>query len=751
MDSQRRKFLQLSLNAAGVLAITSWYPENGWAISGARNRYRRKDFIFGWGENDFKSLGVTTAGNLSSPVQVTTAQYWSSIAPGGDVSYMIRDDGTMWMVGKDENSLGLHGNSTTGGTISSLTQVGTNKWKSVATSYFATIAVRSDGTLWAWGSNAADMLGTGAVSWYVIDPLLLVSGAKANTISSLWGHTVFLDSSNKAKGFGINEFSRLGTGDQTMYSSVTTTLGSHSWSQISAGNNHTMAVRTDGTLWSWGINYAGGAGTGATQTILYSPTNAIAGTTWKSVHVGENFGLGVKTDNTLWSWGDGYQGRLASGAGSAVYTPAQILGSTVTMASAGSNYGMAIKTDGTLWGWGGNASGNVGNGTYTDVYSAVTIGSGTWNYVAAGHSNTLAIKSNGTLWGWGANGTFNLGDGTNTGRSVPVQIGTVTTWSKVSAGYYWSAGVRTDGSLWVWGNALAYTNGYSQFSTPVRVGSDNDWTDVKVGQYHMVMQKTNGDIYGAGRMVYQEYAASAQKIYFLPKGEQEVSSPVQIGTSTNWSKVTMGNLTSFGLQNDGTLWSWGTIIYDFGLFMGMTRQKTPTQVGTGTDWVKISSYGMIHIAMRANGTIYGWGTGQPGLGSTEGASTSLSTPVQIGTATNWTDITTSDNVGLAINSLGQLWSWGFADPTQGMAMLDRSTPTHTNSGTQWSKISAGSKHVLGIKTDGTLWAWGETGNGQLGNGIGTGTIYSTPVKIGAANAWRLVAASVNKSFAIRKG
>ena len=224
--------------------------------------------------------------------------------------------------------------------------------------------------------------------------------------------------------------------------------------QIAAGEFHTVAIKTDGTLWAWGYNAYGQLGDGTT-TNRHSPVQIGTGTDWAKVEAGKEYTVAIKTDGTLWAWGANYSGQLGDGTTTWRYSPVQI-GSDTNWAkvAAGDRYTVAIKTDGTLWAWGDNYYGQLGDGTRTTRYSPVQIGTGTnWAKVAAGGAHTIAIKTDGTLWAWGYNYYGQLGDGTTTNRtSGPVQIGTGTNWAKVAAGWYHTVAIKTDGTLWAWGS-----------------------------------------------------------------------------------------------------------------------------------------------------------------------------------------------------------------------------------------------------------------------------------------------------------
>ena len=183
------------------------------------------------------------------------------------------------------------------------------------------------------------------------------------------------------------------------------------------------------TVYVWFKDSAGNVSVVVSDSITYSPTT----TNWSSVSAGYYHTIAIKTDGTLWAWGFNNYGQLGDGTTTNRSSPTQIgSGTNWSSVSAGGYHTVAIKTDGTLWVWGNNGNGKLGDGTTTDRYSPVQIGSGTnWSSVSTGGHHTIAIKTDGTLWAWGYNVYGGLGDGTTTDRTTPTQIGVSWTMLKL--------------------------------------------------------------------------------------------------------------------------------------------------------------------------------------------------------------------------------------------------------------------------------------------------------------------------------
>jgi alpha-tubulin suppressor-like RCC1 family protein len=354
----------------------------------------------------------------------------------------------------------------------------------------------------------------------------------------------------------------------------------------------------------------------------------------------------VPPEPFLYAWGVGNGGALGFAAGY-VSSPVQVgtLTNWSVIAIGGydttSSCSSSVKTDGTLWSWGDNAQGQLGLGNTTAYSSPKQIGAlTTWSTVSLGYKISAAITTTGQLYAWGYNNVGQLGLGDTTDRSSPVQVGSLTTWLKVSAGGYHMAAIKTDGTIWVWGGnntgALGIGN-TTNYSSPKQIGALTNWANISCASQCTVAVKTDGTMWSWGKNTAGNLGIGNRTSY---------SSPKQIGSLTDWSQIANGGLIYLGeyvnclaVKTNGTLWAWGKNTYgDLGLG-NSTSYSSPKQVGSLTDWLKVSSGYNFGSALKTDGTLWAWGrnnAGQLGINNT----TNYSSPKQIGISTTWKTLAT---------------------------------------------------------------------------------------------------------------
>ena len=355
-----------------------------------------------------------------------------------------------------------------------------------------------EGNLWTWGKGSLGRLGDNTTTDRCTPVTTFAGGANWKQVSGGSGHTAAIKTDGTLWTWGYNVNGQLGDNTtSTRCTPVTTFAGGTNWKQVAGGGSYTAAIKTDGTLWTWGYNYYGQLGDNTIIKRSTPVTTFAGGTNWKQVACGDSHTAAIKTDGTLWTWGYNALGQLGDNTIIKRSTPVTTFagGTDWKQVACGNNHTVAIKTDGTLWTWGNNnAQGQLGDNTTTDRCTPVTTFSGgtNWKQVACGGNHTVAIKTDGTLWTWGYNSLGQLGDNTIIRRSTPVTtFAGGTNWKQVVGGAFdHTAAIKTDGTLWTWG-----INSYGRLgdntainrSTPVTTfAGGTNWKQVACGGEHIV-------------------------------------------------------------------------------------------------------------------------------------------------------------------------------------------------------------------------------------------------------------------------
>jgi alpha-tubulin suppressor-like RCC1 family protein len=492
--------------------------------------------------------------------------------------------------------------------------------------------------------------------------------------------------------WGLNNAGQLGTGD-TVYRSTITQVGSSSWTAVSAGNSYTAAIRQDGKLFSWGLNSIGQLGDGTT--VNKSTPVQIGSSSWTAVAAGNAHTTAIRLDNILFVWGLNSTGQLGDSTTVNKSSPVQISSSSWTAISAGQLHNLALTSTGNLFAWGSGVNGELG-------VPALTASESRWSDIRIGHDHVLAIQyGTGKLYAWGRNNQGQLGDGTTIDRPYPVQIGT-SSWTAISAGARYSVAIRSGGTLFSWGLnvfGMLGDNTSVNKSSPTQIGSSS-WTAVSAGNYHTVAIRNSVTLFTWGLGTSGQLGDSTT----VTK-----SSPVQIGSSS-WTAVSAGNGYSMAIRNGGTLFGWGVATSgQLGDSTTVTK-SSPVQIGSSS-WTAISA-GMFHTAGTIlSGTdnyLFVWGRAAEGqLGTTYGMTTQ-----------SWTTVASGASHTVAIRSDGLLFAWGLNTSGQlgDSTTISKSSPVQVGA-SSWTLIAARGNTSFAKRQDGYLYAWGLGTSGQLGTAV----------------------------------
>jgi len=350
-----------------------------------------------------------------------------------------------------------------------------------------------------------------------------------------------------------------------------------------------------------------------------------------------------------------------------------------------------------MYSWGGNTYGELGYGNTTNQNSPQLVGSATnWIKISGGVLYTLAINANGELYSWGFNTVGQLGLGNITNQTSPVKVGTASNWTAVAAGANHALAVNSKGELYSWGTNYYGELGIGNFNnqqSPQRVGSASDWVSVTAGYGHSLAINSKGEIYAWG------LNSSGQ--LGLGTITAKENAPKRVGSESNWISVVAGGSHTLAINSSGKLYSWGSSnAAQLGLG-NSTNYNSPQRVGTDSNWSSVVS-GYFHtVAINTKGQLYAWGgngDGQLGLGTNTGKE---NVPNRVGNDSNWVTACVGRSSTQAINSRGELYSWGYNDVGQlGLGNItSQNTPQRVGTDSNWTFVSAGQSHTIALTTD----------------------------------------------------
>ena len=560
------------------------------------------DTLLCWGYNGYGSTGINnTTGNSLSPTQVNGGGSWKSVTSGMYQSCGIKSDDSVRCWGWNTNGQ-LGDNSTTQRNVPTALSGG-GAWKSVFTTFsntgVHTCGIKSDDSLWCWGSNSSGMLGDNSTTQRNIPTS--VSGG--GTWKSVWGgdaHTCGIKSDDSLWCWGNNSSSQLGDTTTTNSLVPLPVAAGGVWSNASTGYGHTCGIRLSGVLYCWGGNGSGQLGDNILSSLTV-PREIYGGGTWNFIATGSNHTCGIKNNNSLYCWGWNGSQQLGDNTSTNRLIPTAVSGGgSWGKVSLGYSHSCGIKLDDSMWCWGANNYGMLGDNSTTarGVPTSVS-GGGAWKYIHLSGSNfyshSCGIKSDDTLWCWGHNNNGELGDSTTTQRQVPTAVSGGGTWKKVSAGasfFPYSCGIKSDDTLWCWGDNSSGQLGdgtTTQRLVPTAISGGGAWIDVAASNQYTCGIKTDGSAWcwGAG-----------------------MNTPTAVAIGSLWKTLSSSRSNNCGLKTDDTYWCWN--------LAGIASSTIPTM-----KWETISASSHT-CGTVSGGTVLCWGSNSFG----QITATEYSTPYQ---------------------------------------------------------------------------------------------------------------------------
>ena len=325
------------------------------------------------------------------------------------------------------------------------------------------------------------------------------------------------------------------------------------------------------------------------------------------------------------------------------------------------------------------------------------------------------------------------------------QVSAPPKWVSVSIEYSRSFAINEKGELYAWGanNGGSLGDGTTtNRHTPTRIGTASDWKAVAAARRHTLALNTKGELYswgynGSGRLGNGTTTNTYQ------------DTPTRIGTASDWTHIAAATSHNLAINSKGELYSWGDNLYGkLGLGDGVkTAPNRPTRIGKASNWTHIAAKRNHNLAINSKGELYSWGRNYYGsLG--DGTSTDRNTPTRIGTASDWRSISVGNSASMAINSKGELYTWGYNSGGQlgDGTTTNRNEPTTASSAMGWKSVFAGSHHSLAVRNNGELHAWGRNSSGYLGDG--TTTDRKNPTRVGTDSNWKSASGGQSYSMAV---
>ncbi|MCS6778048.1 MAG: dockerin type I domain-containing protein [Chloroherpetonaceae bacterium] len=645
-----------------------------------------------------------------------------------------------------------------------------------------TLALRRDGTVWAWGNNASGELGDGTTTNRRTPvPVKGPGGSGVLTgvtaLAARSGCSMALRPDGTVWAWGRNFYGQLGDGTTTDRSTPVQVRGPNNTGfltdivAVAPGGNHTVALRSDGTVWAWGDNEYGQLGNNTTTNRttpvqVRGPNNTGFLTNVVAVSASLFHTVALRADGTVWTWGSNSHGQLGDGTTTNRTTPVQVLGPGVIAVSAGTMHTMALRSDGTIWAWGGNFAGQLGDGTTISRRTPVQVrGVNRIGFltgiraIEASNTGSMALGQDGTVYSWGYNEEGRFGIGSYADSTTPVPMcgpegeGLMTEVIAMGMGHRHSTVLRADGTLWSCGYNQQGQLGNSEFHialTPVWVAAPLEQNffpralAISAGRSHTVLLQVNGTVWAVGGNTYGQLGDGTTVDQKLPV---QVRASDGFGFLTHVVAIAAGDEHTVALRSDGTVWAWGRN-HQGQLGNGtLTDRTTPAQVrgvgGAGflTDIVAIAARGAHTLALRRDGAVLAWGSNTNGqLG--DGTRTRRTTPVlmrtpdgqellrsaiAIAAGVEHSLVLRADGTVLASgrNNNGQLGDGTTAERTLPVPMLG---PNGIAPLTGAVALSAGDAHSIVLLNDGTVLACGNNDGGQLGDGTRTQRLLPVPVR-----------------------
>lgn len=520
------------------------------------------------------------------------------------------------------------------------------------------LALTADGNVYSWGSDDTGQLGLARTLNRLAGRLVdLPAGAVVKAMAAGRGHSLALTSDGSVYSWGQNNYGQLGDGTTTLRSTPAKVNLRGKAIAVAAGTAHSLALLEDGTVWAWGID--------------------------------ENGELGD------------YEGELSTLVSSPMKVPDLPF---IKQIQAGGSHSLALDSSGTVWSWGRNDRGQLGDEYGDNLLGVVKVTiAAKIALIAAGGDSSFAVDESGKAWSWGRGDNFQLGDGYTNDRAYPLLVPGLDKVASISISTYFVSLTRTNGEYWSWGGA-------DQQTPTLITGFTQKVINVAHGEYHILVVAEDGKIYGLADNAFGQ----------LGNGTLDYADEFTVAIGLPAIKnVATGQYHSLGLTVDGKLYAWGSNNQGA---LGEAAELTtniPKLINNFNGVIQIVAGDNHSIALKSDGTVWAWGYNQNGA---VGDATFIdrSKPVKIDGLSNIAKIRAGVNNSAAVGKDGSLWAWGSNFNGELAANPDdvfyANTPRKVTALTGVTDVAIGDGFMLALKSDATVWAWGYNSAGQLGTG-----------------------------------